>query len=47
MGGWFGSSIGVAGFGGAMACTFPLLLLGAYVGYRIGVSIESNFKKGS
>ena len=47
IGTWFGGGIGGASFGGAIAGTLPLLLLGAHLGYRSGIWIESNSKKGS
>jgi len=36
MGVFFGSSIGIAGFGSAIAGTIPIAVLGGYIGYRIG-----------
>lgn len=36
VGAFFGSSMGIAGFGGAIAGTIPLAVLGGYVGYRLG-----------
>jgi len=36
IGAFVGSSIGIAGFGGAIAGTIPIAILGGYVGYRVG-----------
>jgi len=35
IGAFFGSSIGIAGFGSAIAGTAPIAILGGYVGYRL------------
>jgi hypothetical protein len=34
IGAFLGSSIGIAGFGGAIAGTIPIAILGGYIGYR-------------
>ncbi len=36
IGAFVGSSIGIAGFGGAIAGTIPIAILGGYTGYRVG-----------
>ena len=36
IGALFGSSIGIAGFGDAIAGTIPIAFLGGYVGFRLG-----------
>jgi uncharacterized protein YcfJ len=38
VGAFLGSSIGIAGFGTAIAGTIPIAILGGYIGYRIGQS---------
>ena len=37
-GGWFGSSVGLAGFWGGIAGTFPIAIIGATVGY-LGIKV--------
>ena len=37
-GGWFGSSVGLAGFWGGIAGTFPIAIVGATVGY-LGIKV--------
>ena len=32
-GGWFGSSVGLAGFWGGIAGTFPIAIVGGVIGY--------------
>ena len=36
IGAFVGSSIGIAGFGGAIAGTIPIAILCGYIGYRVG-----------
>ena len=36
IGAFIGSSMGIAGYGTAIAGTIPLAILGGYVGYRLG-----------
>jgi uncharacterized protein YcfJ len=38
IGALLGSSIGIAGFGTAIAGTIPLAILGGYIGYRVGLN---------
>jgi hypothetical protein len=40
VGAFFGSSIGIAGFGGGIAGTIPLAILGGYIGYRFSQNRE-------
>ena len=41
-GGIFGSGIGIAGGGGAIAGTVPLAIIGGYVGWRLARVIRPN-----
>ena len=43
-GGWFGSSVGLAGFWGGIAGTFPIAIVGATVGY-LGIKVIKYKKK--
>ena len=43
-GGWFGSSIGLAGFWGGIAGTFPIAIVGATLGY-LGIKVIKYKKK--
>lgn len=36
IGAFLGSSIGIAGYGSAIAGTIPLAAIGGYIGYRLG-----------
>lgn len=36
IGAFVGSSIGIVGFGSAIAGTIPIAILGGYIGYRLG-----------
>ena len=36
IGAFVGSSIGIVGFGGGIAGTIPMAILGGYVGWRVG-----------
>ena len=42
IGAFVGSSIGIVGFGGGIAGTIPIAILGGYVGYRVGKPKEDN-----
>ena len=39
IGAFVGSSIGIAGFGGAIAGTIPIAILCGYIGYRVGMGM--------
>ena len=43
IGAFVGSSIGIAGFGGAIAGTIPIAILCGYIGYRVGVRRHINW----
>jgi len=43
-GGWFGSSVGLAGFWGGIAGTFPIAIVGATLGY-LGIKVIKYKKK--
>ena len=36
----FGGTIGIAGFGGAIAGTVPFTILGGYVGWKVGYWLD-------
>jgi hypothetical protein len=40
-----GSSIGIAGFGGAMAGTLPVAAIGAYLGHRVAPYLSQKFRR--
>ena len=42
VGAFVGSGIGIAGFGGAIAGTVPLAVIGGYIGYRIGTRLRGD-----
>ncbi len=44
-GGWFGSSVGLAGFWGGIAGTFPIAIVGGVIGYLAVKAFSDKDKK--